>query len=207
MGCSNGKIHIKTYKDKESNKIIIFENKYENKSSSDNHYFQNLKEENKDKKEENNKISIENKKQENIEKEGENTKNEFENKDKVEDNNKIEFLNNFIFSKNKEIKKNDDDKRDEKEIKIQKNVYLNKEIKSNHIKKKIFSCLEQNIKLKIIVYNKKLQKLFNINIEHYKNICKSYIIGEINGYGKEYEIYTNKLLFEGEYKNGKRNKI
>ena len=51
MGCSNGKIHIKTYKDKESNKIIIFENKYENKSSSDNHYFKNLKEENKDKKE------------------------------------------------------------------------------------------------------------------------------------------------------------
>ena len=213
MGCSNNKsISVKIYKkNSESNKTINFQNQNKIDSSSNNNYYQILKEENEDKKEENINKSEENfkiikyKNEDKIEKEEENNKNEIENKNKNEENNKIEIVNNFIFSKNNERKKNFNDSKDEEKFKIQKNVYLNKEIKSNHIMKKIFSFLEENIKLKIIVYNKKLKKLFNINIEHYKNICKSYIIGEINGEGKEYEIYTNKLLYEGEYKNGKRN--
>ena len=80
---------------------------------------------------------------------------------------------------------------------------LIREIKSCYNVEKIFSFLEQRIKLDIIIYNKKLQKLFEVDIEDYKKICKRFIKGERNGKGKEY--YSNgKLKFEAEYLNGKR---
>ena len=59
--------------------------------------------------------------------------------------------------------------------------------------------------LNIIIYNKHLQKKFDININDYKRICRRYKRGERNGKGKEYDIFTNKMIFEGEYLNGKRN--
>ena len=57
----------------------------------------------------------------------------------------------------------------------------------------------------MIIYNKQIQKNFGVDIEVYKKISVKYKIGEKNGKGKEYDINTNKLIFEGEYLNGKRN--
>ena len=88
-------------------------------------------------------------------------------------------------------------------IKSEKNI--EKSIASLYILKDIFSFLSQKQKLKIIIYNKHLQKKLDINIEDYKRISKTYREGEKNGKGKEYIISTNIMIFEGEYLNGKRN--
>ena len=78
-----------------------------------------------------------------------------------------------------------------------------KEIKSNYIKSQFFSFLNKKQFLNVINYNKELQQIFGVNIEDYKKISGKYIICE-NGKGKEYTL-ENKLVFEGEYLNGKRN--
>ena len=79
-----------------------------------------------------------------------------------------------------------------------------KTIKSQYILLKVLSFLEEKPKLNMIIYNKKLQKKININIEYYKKISKKYKIEGITGKGKEYDIDTNRLLFEGEYLDGKK---
>ena len=79
------------------------------------------------------------------------------------------------------------------------------DVKSNFILKLIFSPLTEYIKLDLINYNKAIQKRLNISIENYKNRCKIKIIGKRNGKGKEYDLNTDKLVFEGEYLNGRRN--
>ena len=87
-----------------------------------------------------------------------------------------------------------------------KNKAINiEDIKSSYIKKEIFSLLNQKKILSMIIYNKKLQKLFVVDIEDYKKISGKYKEGEKNGKGKEYDLKTNILIFEGEYLNGKRN--
>ena len=87
-----------------------------------------------------------------------------------------------------------------------KNKEINiEDIKSSYIKKEIFSLLDQKKILSMIIYNKKLQKLFAVNIEDYKKISGKYMEGEKNGEGKEYGLETNRLIFEGKYLNGKRN--
>ena len=75
-------------------------------------------------------------------------------------------------------------------------------IKSKYIINNIFSYIYKNKKLELIKYNKKYQKIFKIDINYYKEISGKFIKGERNGEGKEYNE-DNKLLFEGEYKNGK----
>ena len=77
-------------------------------------------------------------------------------------------------------------------------------IKSNYIIKKVFYNLDEKVKLKAIKYNNHLQKKIDINLTHYKFLSGKYIIYE-EGKGKEYCGYSDKLLFEGEYLNGKRN--
>ena len=87
-----------------------------------------------------------------------------------------------------------------------KNKAINiEDIKSSYIIKEILSFLYKKQLLDMIIYNKKLQKLFEVDIEDYKKISGKYMEGEKNGKGKEYELETNRLLFEGEYLNGKRN--
>ena len=87
-----------------------------------------------------------------------------------------------------------------------KNKAINiEDIKSSFIIKEIFLLLNQKQKLDIIIYNKKLQKLFEVDIENYKKISRRFFKGERNGKGKEYDKYIKRLLFEGEYLNGKRN--
>ena len=80
-----------------------------------------------------------------------------------------------------------------------------KALKSNFVLKKIFSCLDEFIKLSISNYNKYLQKKLNITIEDF--IKANGIFKEVseNGIGKEYILYTNIVIFEGEYKNMKKN--
>ena len=80
---------------------------------------------------------------------------------------------------------------------------IEKSIESIYILKDIFSFLSEKRKLKIIIYNKNLQKKLDINIDNYKRIRRIYKEGGKNGKGKEYD-YNGKLYFEGEYLNGKR---
>ena len=79
------------------------------------------------------------------------------------------------------------------------------EIHSKYILKHIFSLIDEKNILKLIMYNKNYQEKFEINIENYKKKSKIYKIAEKNGKGKEFHSYNNKLIFEGEYLNGKRN--
>ena len=78
-----------------------------------------------------------------------------------------------------------------------------KKIKSTYFTKLIFAYVDEKQKLKIIKFNKNLQKLISISIINYKYFKISYIIYESNGNGKEYGL-DDRLIFEGEYLNGKR---
>ena len=80
-----------------------------------------------------------------------------------------------------------------------------KSIKSSYIQKWVTSFLYEKQKLNLFLYNKRLQKKLDIDIETYKKISGKYKIGEKNGKGKEYLLDTYKLIFEGEYKNGRKN--
>ena len=81
------------------------------------------------------------------------------------------------------------------------------QIKSSHIQKTVLSFLNEKQKLSLIIYNKKLQEICLVDIENYKNVSLKYRIGERNGKGKEYIKNTKRLIFEGEYLNGKRKKL
>ena len=78
-----------------------------------------------------------------------------------------------------------------------------KNIKSIYFLKILFSLPDDGIKLKLLRYNKDLQTKIDINIMNYKRFANKYIIKKENII-KEYNIYNNKLIFEGEYLNGKR---
>ena len=88
----------------------------------------------------------------------------------------------------------------------EKNILL--DIKCKYIIEEVLSFLHEKEKLNLIIHNKQLQKAIGINIDHYKYYKVkrgNYKIVEANGKGKEYDINTNILLFEGEYSNGERN--
>ena len=87
---------------------------------------------------------------------------------------------------------------------------------SNYFLQKLFAIIEDGIKLKLIRYNKTLQKAININLMNYIRFSGKYIIYEKNKEGKkydrnkkikgkEYDVYTNELIYEGEYLKGKKN--
>ena len=78
-------------------------------------------------------------------------------------------------------------------------------IKSKYIIIILFSHFDEKKKLKVLKYNNRLQKKIDITLNNYKFFSRRYIIYESNNKGKEYEGYTNDLLFEGEYLNGERN--
>ena len=104
----------------------------------------------------------------------------------------------------------------------------NKRIKSNYIIKLIFSFVFESNKLKIIKYNKNLQNILNIDKSNYflwfeKGLTlDKYGNGEItaltfynifegkfkngkkNGKGKEYNKWSDEPKFEGSYLNDKR---
>ena len=78
-------------------------------------------------------------------------------------------------------------------------------IKSNSILKKLFDLLENALCLKIISYNKSFQSKLDKNIEDFKKASKIYFIFQDKGKAKEYNKESNIIIFEGEYKNKKRN--
>ena len=86
---------------------------------------------------------------------------------------------------------------------VKKNYLL--DIRSKYILDSLFLYLDEKQKLKMIIYNKQLQAKFGVDIKNYKKISGKYKISEKNGIGEEYNLYTNLLVFEGEYLNGKRN--
>jgi len=80
-----------------------------------------------------------------------------------------------------------------------------KDIKSCYILKLILSYVSEKRKFKIIMYNKKLQNAFLVDIKDYKNKSRKYKIDGKNGQGKEFILNTNILIFEGEYYKGEKN--
>ena len=81
-------------------------------------------------------------------------------------------------------------------------------IKNFYFIKLLFSILDDGRKLRLIRYNKNLQRKIDINLIDYKRYSGKYIIYETNKKGKEYDTYLDKndaLIYEGEYLNGKRN--
>ena len=89
--------------------------------------------------------------------------------------------------------------------KIHSKLNLLISIKSQYILRSIFSHLNEKRKLLMINNNKLIQNKLNLDLEYYKKISGKYKIAEKNGNGREYILNTNKLIFEGEYLNGKRN--
>ena len=80
-----------------------------------------------------------------------------------------------------------------------------KNIKSSYFIKIIFVFLDEKQKLKLVKYNKSIQKNIDISIINYKHFKGRYRLYESNGIGKEYDGKEDKLIFEGEYLNGNRN--
>ena len=93
----------------------------------------------------------------------------------------------------------------EKFDEIKSNINYLKSIKSYYILDWVLSFLSVKQKLNLIINNKQLQKMLDIDIAVYKKISGKYKIGEKNGIAKEYIIRTHNLIFEGEYKNGMKN--
>ena len=71
--------------------------------------------------------------------------------------------------------------------------------------RKLFSYIYEKRKLNLIIYNKKIQKIFDINLINYKIKSGKYVVHESKTVSKEYDIYNDSLIFEGQYSNGKRN--
>ena len=78
-------------------------------------------------------------------------------------------------------------------------------IKSSYFIKLIYTFVEESQKLKLVRYNKNIQKHLDISIINYKYFKGRYIIYESNRVGKEYNGEDDTLKFEGEYLNRKRN--
>ena len=61
---------------------------------------------------------------------------------------------------------------------IKSNINLERDIQSSYNLDMIFSFLRQKEKLNMIIYNKQLQKKFEVNIQDYKKISGRYKKGE-----------------------------
>ena len=79
------------------------------------------------------------------------------------------------------------------------------DIKSSYFIIILFSHLREEMKLKMVKYNKNYQHLLNIKLINYQIFSGRYIEYESNGKTKEYDSYDDHLIYEGEYSNGKRN--
>ena len=70
--------------------------------------------------------------------------------------------------------------------------------------KTIFFHIHRIHFLKLINYNKSMQSKLSVNLNSYKEYAKIYRVINKDGKGKEYDISTNELKFEGEFKDKKR---
>ena len=78
-------------------------------------------------------------------------------------------------------------------------------IKAYYFYQFIFSFIDEKRKLELIKYNKSIQNKIDINLIYYIQFSKKYIKYETKNKGKEFNFKNDKLTFEGEYLNGKRN--
>ena len=77
-------------------------------------------------------------------------------------------------------------------------------IKSNFFVRYLFSFVDDGKQLYLVKYNKRLQKLLNINIMNYRFFTGKYIEYDTNEKVKIYDCFSNNLIFEGEFINGKK---
>ena len=84
-----------------------------------------------------------------------------------------------------------------------------KNIKSIYFIRILFSYFSEKNKLELIKCNKNIQRLLNIDLINYIFFACKFIIFETKSDVKEYKcfdkLYEIKLIYEGEYLNGKRN--
>ena len=78
------------------------------------------------------------------------------------------------------------------------------EIHSSYIKKIVLSYINDNTRYHLIKYNKNIQNILDITIMNYRILSGKYILGDPNGKGKEYNSFSDALIFEGEFIKGKR---
>ncbi len=78
-------------------------------------------------------------------------------------------------------------------------------IKSIYFLKMVLSYIDDKRKLELIKYNKTIQDKLNINIAYYKLGSEKYLLFDTKRKVREYNKEYTKLIFEGEYLNGKRN--
>ena len=80
-------------------------------------------------------------------------------------------------------------------------------IRSKYILKFFLSHVNEKKKLNLVKYNKNIQSKININILNYKILSGNYttIYENNNKRAKIYDEYKDKLIFEGEFSNGKKN--
>ena len=80
-------------------------------------------------------------------------------------------------------------------------------IKSNFFMRDLFSLVEDGKQLQLVKYNKSLQKILNLNIMNFRVFSGKYTVyeDETNRNGKIYNAFENKLIFEGELINGRKN--
>ena len=76
-------------------------------------------------------------------------------------------------------------------------------IKSRFFAKILFSYLDEKKKLKLVRYNKSLQKNLAISSNYYLHFNGRYIIYESNGKGKEYS-QNGELIYEVNFYSVKR---
>ena len=86
-----------------------------------------------------------------------------------------------------------------------KEIKYLRDIKSPFIIKEVLSFIDIKHRLNMVKYNKKLQKISEIDLKDYKKLNGKYIKDGKNGIVREYNFYTHKLIFKGWYLNGKRN--
>ena len=79
-----------------------------------------------------------------------------------------------------------------------------KKIKSIFFIENIFSHLSETALLNLIAYNKYFQGKLNKSLLNYKLMSGKYIILESNNKAKIYSAYTDELMTECEYLNGKK---
>ena len=81
-------------------------------------------------------------------------------------------------------------------------------IRSKYIFKYSLSFIIEKKKLNLVRYNKNMQAKININILNYKKFSGNYttIFKNNNKVGIIFDEYKDKIIFEGEYSNGKNGK-
>ena len=77
-------------------------------------------------------------------------------------------------------------------------------IRSKYLLQHIFNYLERHKKLILLNYYKTLQYKLKLSIEDYKYETNIIKICGFKGYGKEYNKFSKKLIFEGNYLNGEK---